>query len=228
MIDEVLSWRLVAELLRRAPERFFLLETHPGGGMYDCLTLWPRTSDSRVRLDVNRGGGVHVAGDIGVPIRSWTDWSTRLIDGRGRELLDELATALEIPVSDRLPATTPYTVILRFIAEFLTHAVGRLESWECRNGFCDSAGPIHGPRDEWFKLFPQLANRHPLRRIADLPFSAEYYHWFLVRDREPLLCLRSDGLVADRTGRGIECWAEYQRSRRIWPVIQLAAGHLLP
>jgi hypothetical protein len=36
---EIASWRLISDICRRYPETFTIIETHPGGGLYDCLSL---------------------------------------------------------------------------------------------------------------------------------------------------------------------------------------------
>lgn len=191
-LAEVLSWRLVAELCRRFPDRFHVIETHPCDGQYDCLSLvtcGPRPTNV---LDVNRPGGVHLhaAATGGESSWSWSDWSPRLISG-GREFLDEVCQSLRLEVPQRLPPSTPSTVTYRFVAEFLTHSVGRLETWECRNGFFDTSGwGGGGPRHDWFSRFPHVP-------VAEMPSRGEaflgqpgYPYWFLLRDGEPKLCLR--------------------------------------
>lgn len=61
---EAASWRLAAELLRRSPARLRLIETHPGGGQYDCLTLLDRAhlgdGEAVGSLYLNRVGRAHV------------------------------------------------------------------------------------------------------------------------------------------------------------------------
>ncbi len=44
---EIASWRIVSELIRRHPEKFTVIETHPGGVQYDCLTLYDEQTISR-------------------------------------------------------------------------------------------------------------------------------------------------------------------------------------
>jgi len=53
-IIETLSWRLVTETVRRAPDRLKIYEMHPGGGQYDCLALY--TSEGEALAYLNRGG----------------------------------------------------------------------------------------------------------------------------------------------------------------------------
>ena len=54
---KIASWRLVGELHRRVPGAFNVYETHPGGGMYDCLSLYDRNAEHIA--DFNRGGSLH-------------------------------------------------------------------------------------------------------------------------------------------------------------------------
>ena len=42
---EIASWRIVSELYRRHPGKFKIIETHPGGGQYDCLSLQAENQD---------------------------------------------------------------------------------------------------------------------------------------------------------------------------------------
>jgi hypothetical protein len=54
----------VASLTERyqAPTR--VLETHPGGGQYDCISLyWPGRSWTGQHIDLNREGSAHILGD---------------------------------------------------------------------------------------------------------------------------------------------------------------------
>lgn len=62
------SWWLASELARRHPE-LLIIETHPGGGQYDCLSL---VKDEQTLIDVNRVGSIHIHHDDGesIPIDS--------------------------------------------------------------------------------------------------------------------------------------------------------------
>jgi hypothetical protein len=45
-VTRALAWWLAAELIRRHPADLREIETHPGGGQYDCISLYRRNSDS--------------------------------------------------------------------------------------------------------------------------------------------------------------------------------------
>ena len=55
---EIASWKIVSELTRRYPGKFTVLETHPGGGQYDCLSLYDKKQEHIASF--NRAGRFHV------------------------------------------------------------------------------------------------------------------------------------------------------------------------
>lgn len=57
---ESLSWQIAVLLLRMHPGRLRLVETHPGGGTYDCLSMYDRSDQRRGELHLNRGGSATV------------------------------------------------------------------------------------------------------------------------------------------------------------------------
>ena len=44
-MKRALAWWIAAEMIRRHPDEVRVIENHPGGGQYDCLTLCRRGSD---------------------------------------------------------------------------------------------------------------------------------------------------------------------------------------
>lgn len=48
-------WRLAGRFVRRQPHTTSLLRTHPGGGMYDCLSILPPTTE---KGELNRYGTI--------------------------------------------------------------------------------------------------------------------------------------------------------------------------
>jgi hypothetical protein len=224
-LAECISWRLVTELWRRFPDRYVLLETHPGGGQYDCLCLAECHSVIRPVVDVNRQGSTHVHTD-GV-LRSWPDWCDRmLMDSIG--FLDEITCVLDLATPAPLPPSTPSTIALRFISEFLTHAVGRLDHWECRNGFYDTSGDLGGPRNQWFCHFPGMALDHPPNRLRETRLAPAYGYWFLLKSGEPLIGFDVDGRLHLRSGQSHDLATSYARNRAIWPLIAESVLEYLP
>lgn len=60
-IKEILSWATSAYLLRAIEQPLRVLETHPGDGMYDCLTLM--TPQGQSVISMNRNGQSALVGD---------------------------------------------------------------------------------------------------------------------------------------------------------------------
>jgi len=224
-LDESLSWRLITELYRRHPQKFFLIEMHPGDGQYDCLSLRDLESGDGL-LDLNRPGSLHLHFPEFLT-SSWMDWRDQLLKDP-IALLNKLSETLRLPVPKKLPKSTHTCLVYRVITEFLSHAIGGKVDWECRNGFCDSSGWGGGPRTDWFKAFPAIKTLPVPERHPNLEFQTEYYYWFLLRDAEPVLCFDVNGTVITKAGKTLQLMSLYQKHHRIWPMIYTVAGDLLP
>ncbi len=225
-ITEIVSWRFVTELWRQWPKRFDLIEMHSGGGQYDCLALRTRGRDSATLIDVIRGGSVHVhiAGE-----RSYPDWMARMLGPSPKIFLDEIADEARLPKAKKLPASTPATLTYRYIADFLPHSVGRLEKWQCRNGFEDSSGFVGcRVRRELFEQFPLLKKQDVVRYGTPIMEEYSYNFWFLLKDEAPVLCLDTSGRLFRNDGTCHDLPSLYQRDRRIWSLICETALDVLP
>ena len=55
-IKEALSWKLATELWRRFPDKFYLIETHSGGGQYECLSFIEKGEGFSTVININRSG----------------------------------------------------------------------------------------------------------------------------------------------------------------------------
>ncbi len=226
---EIASWRLVSELYQRYPGRFRVIETHPGGGQYDCLSLYD--TELRHVADFNRTGRFHVFhrcdDDPRIP-EPWYVWSEMVGSGSPKSVLDRICTMIGLPVPEQLPPSTPTTLVYRFIAAFLSHAVFGRAHWECRNGFCDTSGYGGGVRDD-FTGFPGARERLRIRLPDSILNQPAYRFWFLRKADTPLLCLETSGKVwHGGEMKPHSLMNEYQKTHRIWPVVYTLAGDLLP
>ncbi|HNY85931.1 MAG TPA: hypothetical protein PKN23_05490 [Candidatus Hydrogenedentes bacterium] len=162
-LEEIVSWRFVTEFWRRFPESFDLIEAHPGGGQYDCLALLTKGENPSIAIDVNRGGGsVHIhkhALGLDGSMSMHSDWMERMLGPEPNKFLDEIAHEARLKVPKKRPASTAATLTYRYISDFLAHSIGRLEKWECRNGFEDTSGWGGGVRREFFESFPLLKKK---------------------------------------------------------------------
>ena len=185
-LEEILSWRFVAEFWRRFPNRFILIEAHPGSGQYDALALVTKEETPRFAIDVNRGGGsVHIhkeAFGLGEDIILYSDWLGRMLQPSPAEFLDVICKEARLVPPKKLSASTPTTIVYRFIADFLAHSMGKLEKWECRSGYEDTSGYGGRKRQYLFDRFTSVCEGENLRKTK--PFLSEYAYsfWFLIKN----------------------------------------------
>jgi hypothetical protein len=116
-LEEIMSWRFITEFWRRFPNRFYLIEAHPGGGQYDCLVLLAKGKNPKFAIDVNRGGGsVHIhknAFGLGDDITLHSDWLSRMLQPTPAKFLNEIAQEARLVPPKQLPASTPVTIVYR-------------------------------------------------------------------------------------------------------------------
>jgi hypothetical protein len=208
--------------------KFTVIETHPGGGQYDCLSLYDKNA-TRV-VDVNRKGRLHIfnrvdgANSEGEAIDVWR---AMINSDDLKFILDEVCLRIGLSIPKQMPLATPDVLVYRFVAEFLAHTVFGQQQWECRNGFYDTSGEGEGTVDD-FEFFPDAQERLQDQLSDDLFEQPAYRFWFLRREENALLCLETTGLVWLKDGTSYRLTDHYKRESRIWPVITHIAGHLLP
>jgi hypothetical protein len=152
------SWWIASELVRRHPQ-LRLIETHPGGGQYDCLSLLADENGQwRQLVHLNRNGSIH-ASDAGISC-SWLDAFTA---PGGHDIVRRLEEQTGIGKPASTPPTGPHVLTYRIIARVLTALVDDRRSWDARNGQIDSSGYGGGRRPE-LEQFPD--GDHGVERIS--------------------------------------------------------------
>lgn len=191
-MKEALSWRIAAELIRRHPGVLNAIETHPGGGQYDCLTLVRNQKSSTSRsaghlvCHLNRAGLGHLtpaswfeqeserlnwldvlfADDFDADVISWLEAGGGLNESRP-ENVDRASAAAASLISSAL---------------WIGQSMGK--QLTARNGFHDSSGSFgSGVMLEYFSalsMTPEL----DLHLDIDLDGQPAYRYWFILdRDR---------------------------------------------
>ena len=226
---EIASWRIVSELHRRYPDKFKVIETHPGGGMYDCLTLMDRKQ--RHIADFNRVGRLNVFNrfDEKKPQKPFEIWPEMLRSDNPTAIVDQVSDLIGLQVPSKLPSSTPTTLIYRFISTFLNHCTFGKDKWECRNGYFDSSDILGSYEVSDFEYFSQAQQR--LRSVFpdDVLQQPAYRFWFLHKNDKPMLCLETTGVVWNDKGTSFELINLYKKNnRRIWPVVYEVARDYLP
>lgn len=211
-LAEVTSWRLLTELVRRHPDRFWIRAAWPIRGQpYDCLALCDRTTLGSL-LYVNRTGtGAKVNTDGGGVVR-WTSAWGDLVDAEAsaaywcarssepnpfetgempiRQWLTRREHELGLePPRHGLPASSPSSLALRWIAQFLAVQLASEYPWYAYSGGRD--------------LTARLADLHPHHREWQAAHSDEDRPrvWLLTRAGEgrAQYALSDDGDLWTRT-----------------------------
>lgn len=181
---EMCSWKVAAELVRRHPEQFVVIETHPGGGQYDCLSIYERqTDEGRERFrrfaDLNRGPRGHITSQgwgVDTERLNWLDvlFSEHLRD----EVIIPLERADDLASPRETPLTTSSTVGVRLIAELLAMRVVSRDRLTALNGVIDGSYGA-GIRNELFSSFPSISSHLPESEVFNLETSPAYRYWFV-------------------------------------------------
>jgi hypothetical protein len=173
---ELASWTLATEMIRRAPKVLYIMETHPGGGQYDCLSI-VRTDLPKWICAFNRVGSLTAFSwfDSGRDCDSMPQidvWDRIAKGDPTREILDEICNLVRLPIPSPLPAGTAASLTYRVITAALRMKTFAPERWSCLNGVCDSSGFMgSGIRRKLFRHFPSVEppseseeshNPHPL------------------------------------------------------------------
>ena len=233
---ESLSWQIAVLLLRLHPERLRLVETHPGGGTYDCLSLYDRSDHTRGDLRLNRGGSATVMhrfdGSSGPDdMTQWRSLWSEALAADTRTVVEELARMSRLPDVKRVPPSNPEVLSFRLLSAFLSTKAFSSTIWESRMGYTDTSGHFLGDpiRHDLFAPFPELQKRLGARQDDDFLGIPAYRFWFLLRGEEPVLGIEvTTGVIEATNGHRHDLMELYRKAgRRLWPTVLETAGHLL-
>lgn len=223
-LQTVQSWWLGSQLVRRHPE-LMLIETHPGGGLSDCLSVVDvgRDGSGSTVVQLNREGGIHVRDQVG--FMSWEN-ELNLGDRHGAVRRIEAAAGLTAPANT--PASTGKVLSYRAIASVLATLLNEREVWDARNYRFDSSNAYTD--DPAFDLspFPTAEAKVDNVRPDDLTDDLRYRFWGLLNEAEVVAILDTDGVVHLRDGQRSLVEAYSAGDRRLNLAITSTLGQVLP
>ena len=218
-IVNALAWWVTAELIRRHPNTLRVLETHPGGGQYDCLSLFRRDGDHHnpeLVVHLNRSGSItpnswfHSDGG-GEPDRfNWLD--VLAADDRRTHIVEQLEGSEGLGSPKSTPPTNRRSVGPRVLARFAASASLTTRRWDIRNGYLDTSGE-EGGVNEFVDLFPGIT----LDPLPSDPGGEPSYRYWFVLDHEgtPFTVIDVDRGLAwrrDRDGEQFDLMDIYKSS----------------
>lgn len=157
-VAEVLTWRVAVEIVRRHPDRLWVVQTYPMD-FYDALTIRPlRALKTAPGIDLNRlGAHMRVGwfgqpGDPRQPDAPILSWGNLFGDGDARDWLRHIDELAGLPASThKLPASTPSSIALRWISAFLSTQLASRPRWRAHNTWFD------GDPQQYLAEFPAAA-----------------------------------------------------------------------
>lgn len=174
-----LAWWVAAELVRRHPGELHVIETHPGGGQYDCVSIYRSSGRSGAEVVVH----MNVTGTLthGTWFRDGGErfnWLEVLLSANRRSYIVEQIERVEgLTSPPKTPSTDTSTVGPMLVAAFLERSVLGPARWCAVNGVADSSEGVH-VRTECFEQFPD-AERWCASVEGDFGGRREYRFWFV-------------------------------------------------
>lgn len=230
-IADAVSWRMVAELVRRHPDTLWVLRTFPFDGHYDCLTVVRRSTPlDWPAIRFNRRGSHADFGWFGTGVppaaaeESLIRWTDYLNAEDPRDWLVELEerVGLPRPIGQRQSSSTPSSLAVRWVAQFLSAQVGSRPRWTAwtvidpaASGFAYSFDALPGP-GRWVE-----------QQGDDL--AAVHGIWFLgTHDGTPHLALSWAGDLWTANGEHLQLGDERRPGESMTSLVARTAGHYLP
>lgn len=188
-IKHYVTWRLVAELMRRHKVSLDLhvMELHPAGGQGDTLWLYRGKPGSGQEESVGdfrgwRRLGGELATERGLEQHGGYVWPW-LQAGDPKTVVDAAEAALGLsPRSGPLPPATPTVRTFRLMADVLGHALHSRQTLEWRSCWCDSSGYSGSSvRPEFLAVREQIGSGPTA--VSEWPGSGHELlrYWMLVR-----------------------------------------------
>lgn len=218
------SWWIASELVRRHP-RLVVLETHPGGGQYDCLSIVDSSSDQDLPLiDINRLGRIHVPrAEAFEPIT----WASALGQDNAHAVVRVVEAGAQLQPPVQAPSTTAKVLTYCVIARVLTTLVNDRRDWDARSGYLQTFQLGSGTRPE-LSEFPGVAPFLDDRRPDDVGGQPAVRFWFVKRSTESVAVLDTDGRLYLRDRPPTELLPIYKRTRSLTATIGETLSHFLP
>lgn len=195
------SWWVASELLRRHPE-LQLVETHPSGGLYDCLTIIGERGTHELHIDLNRVGRMHVHTPMASKfdrtrwgIEHPVEWSTERDQTDRRLIARFLEDAVGLAAPTQTPVTTPKSLAFRAIYQLLLFALNEEAEWDARNAQLDSADMMSDYKLPYFDNIKTAQDALHRGKSHSGQAISRYDFWGMLRDDRCLGLFQTDGTL---------------------------------
>lgn len=174
-IREATTWKIVAGLDERFNHQLKVIETHPGGGQYDCISLVDtRNGRNQTVIDLNRNGSIHILhGNKEGPI---ADGWERAENGQLNEVIRDIGNFANL-TQRNIARNSSWSLFARSIELFMR--AGETSRWE--NGHLDASDAT----SVRYQRYDKMHIPHPqINESGDFLQHAAYSDWFLIHKRQ--------------------------------------------
>lgn len=175
-MQEVVLWNLIAEIDEQFEHNLLVLETHPGGGQYDCISLVnPNNGKPMTIVDFNLVGRIHIFAKDEI-ISLDNGWE-RSYNNDIISVATEIGTHAHLSPRRKSGFTSPWREMSRTIELF--QRAGETATWEIGTlDYFDGSG-IRTERYEEISI-----NYTPFSQLLHPLSNAVFQDWFLVHERQ--------------------------------------------
>ncbi len=233
------TWHIICELLRRHKEScdLWVLETHPGGGQYDCLSLfhrWPGAHSNHLCDFNQQSQHLHVWGHYRTPRAElselrWPDGNDYVLAylAAPERTLAQIEDLVGLPryAAKHHPPTTPPILIFRIISAVLDRYALSMDVMLAFMGYEDTSGFGGGLREalRWYPTVWADVSASADAEDGGARKAAKY--WLLSRPQDVsappvLLDMRGKVYAIAKPDKPWDCWHEYQvNGRKLLPIV---------
>lgn len=242
-LQQVVTWRIVTELLRRYDDdgRLLVWQLHPGGGQYNCLSLFWRNEDQNPKHDLisnghicdfnMAGGRFHLFNTITAAYANekkqmnepYDYMRAYLAGGDPKALVDTVARKIGFPLNAKSSTTTPRILAFRLLAELLERLAFKREQLEICNGWHDSSGYEGSYVRQELLALPHVADRLGKLRGDWLDSALEATKCWLVYYDDRKLCSSGNqliGILDSETAKLHYAGSTAYREEDFWQIYQ--------
>ena len=214
---EAMAWRVMAELMRRHSQHYELTRMHPNGGQSDYLTL---LEESEPRLLLGPGHTLLLWPAEGentmIPASQIWPSSSPETPFDLRNVVDLGSRLLQKHVPNPLPKSNRRVLTNRVMAAASARVAFEQDRYVWENGYMDPSGLGGGHQQSWFDRFPDALSDSPKAKVDLRGYGKlDRSFWFWLRQGEPQICLRIDGMCYGPAGWKSDLMHHYRQGGRV-------------
>jgi hypothetical protein len=213
-IADAVSWELTYQIMRRYQvlHSLRIYELHPGGGLYDCISLYGKEGHF---FDFNlQAQSLHVRNVWRKDDKRFNVVDDYLLAEDPKKYLDKICRQAGLNIPRSLPPANGPVIACGVMAGILRLAMFSRKHYKFLMGFCDTSGYGGGIRTWLLKMFDVTRKAYEKYHKKD---ERKFYRYFFLEETfsESILCLFDmSGKIILRDDSEIELLPMYDKHKR--------------